>query len=256
MNKFLFSLVTGVFIGGTAGYLGSLMVSKKMALVAGPLGHLTLPGIALALLYGFDVSLGALPFVVLGALLIWFLRIKTKLPEEALTAIIFSVGVAFSFLLLPSKELETALVGDISQVGWEETVSSVIICLIVFLVLRRIYYRIILTLVSEDLARVEGIEVDKYNFIYFSCIAVIVALGVKIVGGMLTAALVAIPACTSRNLTKGLDRYSSLALVMGGVSSLSGIFLANVVSYPAGPLIILCSAFFFMISSFLRQRDE
>ena len=77
-NQFLLSLIAGIFIGGAAGYLGSLMLSKRMALVAGPLGHLTLPGIALALLYNFNVSLGAFPFVILGIILIWLFEIRTK----------------------------------------------------------------------------------------------------------------------------------------------------------------------------------
>ena len=89
MNQFILSLITGILIGAVSGYLGTLMLSKRMTLVAGPLGHLTLPGIALALIYGFDVSLGAFPFVILGIVLIWILEIWTKLPMEALTAIVF-----------------------------------------------------------------------------------------------------------------------------------------------------------------------
>ena len=61
----ILALAIGAFVGGAAGYLGTLMLSKRMALVAGPLGHLTLPGIALALTFGFDVSLGAFPMVVI-----------------------------------------------------------------------------------------------------------------------------------------------------------------------------------------------
>jgi ABC-type Mn2+/Zn2+ transport system permease subunit len=44
MNAFLPSLISAAFIGGAAAYLGSLMLSRQMALLAGPLGHLTLPG--------------------------------------------------------------------------------------------------------------------------------------------------------------------------------------------------------------------
>ena len=113
MEQFLLSLIAGIFIGGVAGYLGTLMLSKKMALVAGPLGHLTLPGIALALLYGFDVSLGAFPFVILGIILIWLFEMRTKISMEALTAVVFSSGVAIAFLLLPIGQAEAALVGDI-----------------------------------------------------------------------------------------------------------------------------------------------
>ena len=85
MSSLLLSLTVGTVVGGVAAYLGTLMLSRKMALVAGPLGHLTLPGIALALVYGFDISLGAFPFVILGIVLIWLFEIKTKLPMEALT---------------------------------------------------------------------------------------------------------------------------------------------------------------------------
>ena len=121
MDSSLFSLVSGMFIGGAAGYLGSLMLSRRMALVAGPLGHLTLPGIALALVWGFDVSLGAFPFVILGVVLIWLLEMKTKLPMEALTALVFASGVAIAFLFLPIEQAEAALVGDISKAGLRDT---------------------------------------------------------------------------------------------------------------------------------------
>ena len=66
------------------------MVTKRMALMAGALGHLTMPGIALAMIYNFDVSLGALFFLFFGIILIWFFEQKTQLPAEALTAVVFA----------------------------------------------------------------------------------------------------------------------------------------------------------------------
>jgi len=53
--------------------------------------------------------------------------------------------------------------------------------------------------ISEDLAQVSGISISgisisKTNLVYLVCIALVVAIGVKVVGGLLTAALVAIPA--------------------------------------------------------------
>lgn len=253
ISHFLFSAITGVFIGGAAGYLGSLMVSKKMGLIAGPLGHLTLPGIALALLYNFDVSLGALPFVAFGAILIWFLEIRTRLPAESLTAVVFATGVAAAFLILPSEELETALIGDITQIGFWGTITSLILSLAVFSILRKIYSKIIFSTISEDLAKVEGIDVRKYNFIYLSCIAVIVALGVKMVGGLLTAALVAIPACTARNLSKNLFQYSYGAMLIGSLGCILGIFLYKLTGFPVGSLIILTNSFFFLISMIFKR---
>lgn len=248
MEQFLLSLTAGIFIGGAAGYLGTLMLSRRMALVAGPLGHLTLPGIALALLYGFDVSLGAFPFVILGIILIWLVEIRTKLPMEALTAVVFASGVAIAFLFLPIDQAETALVGDISKIGFLDALITSVLCLFLFLLIKKLYSKIILINISEDLAKSEKVKVKKYNLLYLVAIAIIVALGTKVVGGLLTAALVAIPAAASRNLSKNLFQFSLFGLLFGVVSSFFGIILFKATGFPAGPLIIIVSTFFFLVS--------
>jgi ABC-type Mn2+/Zn2+ transport system permease subunit len=253
MNQLFLSLVTGIFIGGAAGYLGTLMLSRRMALVAGPLGHLTLPGIALALLWGFDVSLGAFPFVILGIVLIWLLEIRTKLPMEALTAVVFAFGVAVAFLFLPIDQAETALVGDISKIGFLDALITSVLCLFLFLLIKKIYSKITLINISEDLAKSEGIEIRKYNLLYLLSIAIVVSLGAKVVGGLLTAALVAIPAATARNLSKKLFQFSFFGLALGAVSSLLGVFLFEATGFPAGPMIIIVSAFFFLISLIVKK---
>ncbi|RLI67416.1 metal ABC transporter permease, partial [Candidatus Heimdallarchaeota archaeon] len=206
----LVSLIAGAFIGCAAGYLGTLMLSKRMSLVAGPLGHLALPGIALALLYGFDISIGSFPFIVLGIIVIWLFELRTKLPPEALTAIVFASGMSIAFLFLPIEQAKAALIGDITRIGFFDSILSILLSLFVLLFTKIIYKKVVLINVCEDLARCEGIDVRKYNLIYLLNIAVIVALGVKVVGGLLTAALVAIPAATSRNLSKNLAEYSIL----------------------------------------------
>ena len=253
MSQFLLSLLSGIFIGGAAGFLGSFMLPKRMSLVAGPLGHLALPGIALALIYGFDISLGAFPFVILGIFLIWLFERKTKLPTEALTAVVFATGVAVAFFFLPIEQAEAALVGDISSVHLDDAVFAIAICVVIFFAVEMIYPKMTLINISEDIAKSQKINVGKYNLVYLLLIALIVALGVKVVGGLLTAAIVAIPAVTSRNLAKNLVQYKFLALSFGILSSAVGIFLSQLTILPAGPLIIVSSAFLFLISIFLKR---
>jgi ABC-type Mn2+/Zn2+ transport system permease subunit len=229
------------------------MLSKKMALVAGPLGHLTLPGIALALIYGFDMSLGAFPFVILGIVFIWLFEIRTKLPMEALTAVVFASGVAIAFLFLPIRQAEAALVGDISKVNLWESAISVVLTVFLFLIITKIYPKMVLINISEDLAKSQGINVKKHNLIYLILIAVIVALGVKIVGGLLTAALAAIPACSARNLSRNVFQYAFAATIIGIISSSLGIFIFELTGFPVGPLIILVNAVIFLISIIFKR---
>ena len=251
--QLLLSLISGIFIGGAAGFLGTLMLSKRMALVAGPLGHLALPGIALALIYNFDVSLGAFPFVILGVILIWLFEIRSKLPVEALTAVVFASGVAISFLFLPMEKAEAALIGDISKVSLKATIAGVILSILIAILVKKIYPKMVLINISEDLAKAEKIDVKKYNLFYLLIVGIMVALGVKMVGGLLTAALVAIPASTSRNLSKNLFQYNFLSTFFGAFSAFLGILLSKILSLPAGPLIIIISALFFLISLFFKR---
>lgn len=247
-HSLVLSLISGVFIAGSAGYLGTLMLSRKMVVVAGPLGHLALPGAALALVYGFSVSLGAFPFVVAGILLIWVLEIRTKLQMEALTAIVFAAGVAIAFLFLPIDKAEAALIGDIARIGLGETLAAVILGTAVFLAVKRCYAEIMLICIHEDLAKTEGVNVKLYNLIYLLAIAIIVALGVDLVGGLMTAALVAIPAAAARNVSRTLAQYGIAAGVFGTVSAVAGILGSAFVELPAGPLVILTSAVIFVVT--------
>jgi ABC-type Mn2+/Zn2+ transport system permease subunit len=252
--QFLYSLIVGISIGGVAGFLGSLMVTKRMALVGDALGHVALPGVALALIYGFNVSWGALPVLAIGIILIWLFEMRTKIPMEALTGIVFTASVAIAFLFLPEEKVSTALIGDISQISLWDTVASVILCVIIFLVLRNIFSRMILVNLDENLAKVEHVNVKKYNFIYLACIALIVALGIKVTGSLLMGALVITPAAAARNFSRNLFQYSYGALLFGVLSCILGVVIFKFSNLPAGPLVILVGTFIFLISLVFKRR--
>ncbi len=252
-DQFLFSLITGIFIGGVAGYLGTLMLQKRMALVSDALGHLALPGMGLALLLGFDVSLGAFFFLALGILLIWFFEIKTSLPMEALVGVLFVTSLAIGFLIIPESELLHALIGDISKVSFEMTIFSVVLAIFLFFVIRNIYRGMVLTHISEDLARNEGIKIKRQNLIYLLSVAAMVALGIKIVGSLLVGALMIVPAATARNLSKTLRNYTFLASFFGIISVFFGALLFKITNFPLGPLIILVNSSLFIISIIFKK---
>jgi ABC-type Mn2+/Zn2+ transport system permease subunit len=252
--QFLYSLIVSIFIGGVAGYLGSLMITKRMALVGDALGHVALPGVALALIYGFDVSWGAIPALIIGVLMIWFFEMRTKLPMEALTGIVFTASVAVAFLFLPESEISTALIGDISAINLFNAIVSVILSLIIFLILKKIFPKMILVNLSENLARIEHVDVKKYNFIYLSCIAIIVALGIKVTGSLLMGALVITPAAAVRNISRNLFQYSYGALVVGVISCILGVLAFRLFGFPAGPSIILTASLIFLISLIFKRK--
>lgn len=252
-EKTLLAMLMTASIGAVAGYLGTLMLSKRMSLVGGPLGHLTLPGITLALLYGFDVSLGAFFMLVAGILAIWFFEKKTRLPIDTLTAIVFTSSVAIAFLFLPSSEVEMALIGDISQITVFAAFLSVAFSILAFLVVRNIYKKMVFVAISEDLAKSENINVDKINLVYLFAVAIVIGLGIRIVGSLLTAAIVAIPAATSRNMSINMKQYAYGGALAGGLAGVLGILAFRLFSIPAGLAVILCSTALFLLSVVFKR---
>lgn len=247
-QELLMGFIMVISIGAVSGFLGTLMLTKKMTLVGGPLGHLTLPGIAIALILGFDVFFGAAAFVLLGILLIWILERLTKLPVETLTAIVFPFAMATSFLFLPEEETTQALIGDISQINLVVAVGTVVLSLLIFAVTKYIYKKLVFIGVSADLAKVEGLKAEKLNLIYLICMALVVALSVRVVGGLMTVALMAIPASTSRNLSKNLKQYSWGGGVFGVLASIIGFLWYGLFGISIGPAIIISSVVLFLIS--------
>ena len=249
------SLISAIFVGAAAGYLGSLMVTKRMALVGDALGHVALPGMGLALLWGFNVSLGAFVFLLIGILLIWFLENKTNLPTETLVGVVFVFSLAIGFLITPEPELLEALMGDISEISLINMLAVVVLSLVIIEITRRIYLHLIISSISEDLAAANKINRKMYNLIYLMTTALVVALGVKMVGSLLVGALVVVPAAASRNISRNIHQYSYLASLLGILSAILGFAIYQLTHFSIGPLIILASVLFFLISLFWKRRN-
>jgi ABC-type Mn2+/Zn2+ transport system permease subunit len=252
-DPFVLSLLTGLAVGAAAAYLGSLMISKRMALTGDALGHVALPGMGLALNAGLDPSLGAFAFLALGILVIWKLKDLTTLTEETLVGIAFVSSLALGFLIVPQPELLETLIGDISKLTQASAAASVVLSLGVIALVAGIYRGMMLLNLSADLAAVEGVKEGRTNFWYLLAIAVMVSLGVKVTGSLLVGALVIVPPATARVLASNLKTYRRLSLVLGALSCAAGILANQATHFPAGPAIILVNAILFGLALCYRR---
>lgn len=248
-----YSLVVGVVVGLSAGYLGSLMVLKKMALVADAMSHVALPGLALGLLFNFNPFFGAFAFLFVSAVLIWQLGRVTNLSFETIVGALFTLSLAIGILIIPEPELLEALFGEITTVSIIDVVASVAVSAIAIFLTHVVYRKIILGLISEDLASSTGINVARTNLLYLLLVSLTVAIGIKIVGTLLVGFLVVVPAATARNLSSSLYKYALLSSVFGSISSFSGVLFSGFLFLPSGPLIVLSGIVLFAISVLLRM---
>lgn len=241
-------LTSAIFIGLASGYLGSFMVLKRMALVGDALSHVALPGVALGIIFNFNPILGAFATLFIGIFGIWIIEYKTELPTESIVGLFFTFSLAVGVLLTPREDILEALFGDISKISSLDAVLAVVLSLAVLFIMRSISKGFILGTISKDLAKASGVKIARENFIFMLLIALIVALGIKSVGTLLMGALVIIPAIASKNITSSMSRYSWLSAFIGLISLVGGIIFANYFHLAPGPIVVLASAFIFIIT--------
>jgi ABC-type Mn2+/Zn2+ transport system permease subunit len=249
-------------VGIAAGYLGSLMVLEKMALVGDALSHVALPGLAIGILLNFFPLFGAFAFLFASAVIIWHLQRVTKISYEALVGAMFTFALAIGILLFGNNldALEEAFFGDISTVTWSIAVVAIFVCIGAVVATKVIYNKLVLTMISEDLAIAKGIKVARINLLYLFLVSVIVAISIQVVGTLLVGFLVIVPAIAAKNLSNRMKGYSMLSTVFGAVSGFVGVLLWQIflgsdsmLPFP-GPMVVFVGISIFIATVIINWR--
>ncbi len=258
LDTLIFSLIVGGVVGFAAGYLGSIMVLEKMALVGDALSHVALPGLALGVLLNFNPLVGGFVFLFVSAVIIWHLGRVTKLSFETLVGAAFTLALAIGILLYGDdlEALEEALFGDITQVTLMTTIAAVAISVVVVLLTRHIYKKIVLSLISEELAISKGISVAKTNLLYLLLVSITVAIGIQITGTLLVGFLVVTPAAAARIVSVNMSKYLILSALFGAISAVSGVLMAGYFNILPGPLVVVSGVVIFIIVLIIRWRKK
>lgn len=253
ITDILFLLLVGAMVGASSGYLGSFMVLKRMSLVGDALSHVALPGIALALTFGTNPMLGALTTLLIATFGVWYLSEHTEVYSESLVGVFFTASLSLGLLLTPEPELLEALFGDIDSITRLDGLVTFIGAIIIFIITYLISKKLTLGVISEDLARSQKINISKVNLVYLLLVSLVVALGVKFLGTLLTGAMVIIPAVSARNLASSSKSFQLYSIIFGVISSVLGILLAKYLGSPTGPTVVLTGIGIFLGSYFFKK---
>ncbi len=246
-----FALSIGMAVA--AGLVGCFAVMRRMALASDAMSHVALPGIGLALAFHLHPALGAIAALALGAVLVWGLERRTGISTETVVGVVFSVALAVGSMLATGDELIDALLGAPGTLEtWEVALGLAgALAVAAFVLAQR--NRLILALVSADIARTSGIRVARLELLYLLAFALTVALGLRYLGVLLMGSLVIIPAATAKNVARSLRGMLAIAVAVAVLSTLGGALLAMRIQRPTGPLIISVAAAMFFVSLLLRR---
>lgn len=249
----LTALVMPVAMAAAAGLVGCFAVMRRMTLASDAMSHVALPGIGLALALHLNPVLGGLAALLVGTLLVWGVEHKTRLPTEAIIGVAFSAALALGSMLASGEELIDALFGAPGRVGRAEVGLGLAAAVLVVAFVLKARSRLVIALISPDLAHAAGISVPLLNLVYLLAFALTVALGLRYLGVLLMGSLIIIPATTARHLASNLRGMLMIAVVLAVAAVLGGFYVAPLFHVETGPFTIAVAAAFFFLSLAKRR---
>ena len=173
-----------------------------------------------------------------------------------MVGVFFTASLAIGILITPQPDLLEALFGNINNVTLLYTVAGVIFSIAAVFLTRAIYHKLVLSMISEDLATSKGINVAKNNLLYILLVSLIVAIGITIVGTLLVGFLVIVPAAAAKNMSNSLSRYSRLSAVFGAISTLVGIAISTYLDIQPGPVVVFAGVGIFVATILIKWRTK
>ena len=253
------ALAAGILIGLACAVLGIFLVLRRDAMIGHGLAHVTVGGVALGLLLGVTPLWAALAVAVVGALGILRLKDRAGLHGDTAIGIVSSTGFALGIVIASwsgkfSVELFGYLFGNILAIGPVEVwISAALAALVISLVVLN-YNDLSYTAFDHQLARVSGIHVDRLNYLLAVLTAVTVVLAMKVVGIVLVAALLVIPAATGLQLGRTFRWAMLLSALTGVLSVTGGLVSAYYLDLPAAGSIVILAASLFLLSVLVGSR--
>lgn len=253
------ALLAGIMIGIIAPAIGVFLVLRRLSLIADTLAHVALAGVAFGLLAGVNPALGALVIGVVGALGIERLRVSGRLFGEAALAIFLSGGLALAVVLLGlsggfNVDLFAYLFGSVTAVQARDLWLILVLGLVVLGAILFFYKELFAITFDEEAARVQGVPVDALNLMVTFLAAVTVVVAMRVVGVLLTSALVVVPAVTALRLARSFRNALWVAIGTSLLAVTAGMTAAFYLDLAAGGAIVLTAIGLFALSTPLARR--
>jgi zinc transport system permease protein len=256
------AIAAGLLIAVACSVLGVFLVLRRDAMLGHGLAHVTFGGVALGLLLSVSPVWTALVVAILAAVLLLKLREVAGLHGDTAIGIVSSVGFALGIVIASvsgrfSVELFSYLFGNILAIGPGEVWTSAILAIAVVLTVILNYHDLVAITFDRELAKTSGIPVQRLDLILAVLSAVTVVLAMKVVGLLLVAALIVIPAATALQVAGNFRMAIIWSCAAGMFSVLGGLAISYYMDIPSSGSIVLLEAVVFgavwAVARFLRK---
>ena len=250
LAAFLASIVTGI--------IGTIAIEKKLISMSGGIAHASFGGIGLGYLLGFEPIWGGLLFAVGASEIICKLPKDARLKADTMIGILWSFGMALGILFITlapgyMPDMTSYLFGDILSVSTSSIFYMIVFTAIVILLFVMLFNHLILYLFDEEYTTARGINVKLMEWVVYTIIPIGIIVLVKVVGIILTIALMTIPVSIAKIYFKSFGKVVVFSMIFSFLFCMSGLVVAYYVNIPSGVCIVIISTLVYLLLTFTRK---
>ena len=252
--------LAGIGVAFAAAPQGCCVVWRRMAYFGDATAHAAILGVALSLALQVSIFAGTVAVALIMALVVTLLTgrgyaMDTLLGVLAHSALAFGL-VAVSFLSGIRIDLMAYLFGDLLAVSRGDLVviwggAALVVALIVWR-----WSPLLTSTLNHELAYASGLNPKREQLVLTLSLAITVAVAIKVVGVLLIAAMLIIPAAAARGLARTPEAMAVIAAAIGAISAVAGLQGAYLLDTPAGPSIVCVAAILFAALNLLQWGRE
>lgn len=251
-------LIAGIIIALVAPVVGIFLVLRRYSLIADTLSHVSLAGIAIGFLLGINPLFTAIIATVSSSVFIEKLRNSKKVYGESALALFLSGSLALAIVLIGlshgfNSSLFNYLFGSIGTVTVIDIVTVSILGLVVVIVVKMLFPKLLYLTFDSEAAQVAGINVNGINTVFAILSAATISLSIPIVGVLLISALLVIPVLAALQFKKSFMATIFIAQGVSLICVVLGVILSFYFNLATGGTIVLLTVFAFLISSLLSK---
>ncbi len=245
-------LEAGTIVAFIAPLIGIFLVLRRYSLIADTLSHVSLAGVAIAFLFGWNPIITTIGVTTLSSVGIEKLRNTKNIYGESALALFLSGGLALATILLSigkgfNSNLLNYLFGSIVTVTPNDIITISILAVIIVALLVLFYKELVYITFDEESAKVSGLPVKFINTLFIMLVALTISLAIPIIGILLITALIVIPVVTALQLRKSFKKTILYSEIFSIFSVISGIFISYYFNLSTGGTIVLLMLSIFLL---------
>lgn len=246
------ALVAGIAISVLAALISPIIILKNYSMIGDGLSHVAFGLVSIASI----LNILPLPFTIIGTMIAAFIIMnlsESKRGDEAIALFstgFFAIGVFLvSMVEGVNNNITSYLFGSILAISNTDLYISLIILIlgIIFFVIN--YQKIFSLVYDEEFAFATGMNVKKYNSLIALFTALIIVIGMKLMGSLLISALIIFPGATSMKLSNSYRGVTIISLIISVISFLIGLILSFYLGSPVSSTIVIVHLIIYFLSN-------